>query len=436
MRKWVLLLASAAVAVTGCGGAGGGGGGTGGGGGGGTLVSRVNDTKMSNPAVIYTTFLSGQGRAPGSQSAQFKRMTYTPLDFDNPVETVLNPAILVLLDGYTHNTITIGNAPTLAGQDSRLFDTFTLRIQKILEDTGDPLNPYVEFSNPNDPNAPILDEPFPLRLRTFSGRQSIVQIFIDDAMVHHDGVDLNFDQALFELANIDPDAGEIRGFISDYLRFDLTSMGAGQRPNLISPEGMGASADAVYFSGDAIALSAVVGGERVFEVLTPLGHIAGQWRLPTPLTPEFGTYTLLEADPRILPVPNAQRLVALQGIWRNYNDMILDLGTVEMFALPNSDDSDDQDAVMIQRDGAGNISAMYFGFVNYSTGDFSMFPIDQVDDGAAGNELVGTVSSFLDASGNSVNAAESTKIRSGTFAFSAGAPAGFPASGRFLVFRK
>lgn len=423
------------MAVTGCGGNGHDAGGAGGGGGG-PLVSRVNDAKMSSPGVIYTTYLSGQGRAPGSQSAQLKRLTYTPLDFDNPVETVLNPAVLVQLDGYTHNTITLANAQTLPGNDSRLYDTFTLSIQKILQDTGDPSNPYVEFGNPNDPNAPILEEPFPLHLRSFNGRQSIVQIFLDDAMVHHDGVSLSFDQALFELANIDPTDGVIKGFLSDYLRFDLTSMPAGQRPNLISPEGMGATADAVYFSGDSIAMSADVGGDRVFEVLTPLGHIAGQWRLPTPLTPDFGTYTLLEVDPRILPVPNAQRIVSLQGIWRNYSDMILDLGTVEMFALPNSDDSDDQDAVMIQRDGSGAISAMYFGFVNYGTGQFSMFPIDQVDDGAAGNELTGTVSGFLDAGGGSVAGANPTKIRSGTFTFSGGAPAGFPASGRFLVFRK
>jgi len=342
----------------------------------------------------------------------------------------------VQLDGYTHNTITLGNARTLAGQDSRSYDTFTLSIQKILEDTGDPFNPYVEFGNPGDPNAPILSEAFPLQLRTFDGRQSVVQIFLDDAMVHHDGVNLTFDQALFEIANIDPAVGTIRGFLSDYLKFDLTAMPAGQRPNLISPEGMGASAEAVYFSGDSIALSATVGDDRVFEVLTPLGHIAGQWRLPTPLTPDFGTYTLLEVDPRVLPVPNAQRIAALQGIWRNYSDMILDLGTVEMFTLPNSDDSDDQDAVMIQRNGSGAISAMYFGFVNFGTGDFSMFPIDQVDDGAAGNELVGTVSGFLGANGGTVAAANATKIRSGTFTFTGGAPAGFPTTGRFLVFRK
>lgn len=435
MRKWALLVASVAVAVTGCGGNGNSGG-IGGGGGGGPLVSRVNDAKMSTPGVIYTTYLSGQGRAPGSQSAQLKRLTYTPLDFAHPVETVLNPAVLVQLDGYTHNTITLDNAQTLSGQDSRQYDTFTLSIQKILEDTGDPLNPYVEFGNPNDPNAPILEAPFPLKLRTFNGRQSIVQIFVDDAMVHHDGVNLTFDQALFELANFDPTEGKIKGFLSDYLRFDLTSMPAGQRPNLISPEGMGAAAEAVYFSGDSIALGATVGGEKVFEVLTPLGHIAGKWRLPTPLTPDFGTYTLLEVDPRILPVPNAQRLVALQGVWRNYSDMILNLGTVEMFALPNSDDGDDQDAVMIQRNASGNISAMYFGFVNYTSGQFSLFPIDQVDDGAAGNELVGTVSGLLNATGASVSAATPEKIRSGTFTFTGGAPAGFPSTGRFLVFRK
>lgn len=400
--------------------------------------ASVNGTRMNRPGIIHTTYISGQGRAVGSQSAVFRYLTYTPTTYDQTVvETTLSPELRVALDGYTLNTISLTNASTLAGQDSRFFDTFTLTIQKILQETGDPLNPFVEFGNPTDPNAPILEQAFPVALRTFDGRQSTVQVYLDDAMVSHDGVSLNFDQGLFELINFDPTDNRMNGFLSDYLRFDLSAMGAGARPNLISPEGAGATAEAAFFSGDAISLSATVGADNVYEVLTPLGHIAGTWRNPTSQTPEFGTYTLLEADPRILPIPNAARITALQGIWRNYTDMFLNLGSFQMIALPNREDSDDQDIVILQRNGGGQIVNMYFGFVNYSSGTFSAFPIDQVDDGDASNELVGVVSGFINASGATVSASTPTRIRGGDFTFaSSPLPSGFPASGQFVVFRR
>ncbi len=213
-------------------------------------------------------------------------------------------------------------------------------------------------------------------------------------------------------------------------------MAAGSRPNLISPEGAGASAGAAYFTGDSIALGATVGSDNVFEVLTPLGHIAGLWRNPTTITPEFGTYTLLELDPRILP-PDLRRITSLQGIWRTYTDMFLNLGAFEMITLPSSGDTDEQDMVMVQRNGAGAIVNMYFGYVNFTSGNFSAFPIDQVDDGDAGNELVGTVNGFIGSSGASVSATAPTRIRGGNFAFtSAPLPTGFPTSGTFVVFRR
>jgi hypothetical protein len=304
--------------------------------------------------------------------------------------------------------------------------------------TGDPFNPFVEFGNPTFPNAPILTEEFDLQLKTMSGRHSSVPIFLDDAMLNHDGTDLMFDRGLFELVNYDITENKILSFFSDYVSFDLTAMAAGSRPNLISVEGAGATADTVYFSGDSIAMSAVVGGVRVFEVLTPLGNIAGKWNPPVntgPITTPFGTYTLLEVDPRVLPIPNAARLVAMIGIWRPYDLMFLDLGAFEMFAIPNSEDRDDQDIVMVQRNGAGQIVNMFFGFANLSTGQFSVFPIDQVDDGAVGNELVGTVSGLLNASGGSTS--NPPDVRNGTFTFATSPlPAGFPTTGPFVVMRK
>lgn len=395
---------------------------------------------MNRPGLVTTTYISGQGRGAPTISAVFRFLSYTP-DPNTPpgsrVESTLDPELLVGLDAYTINGASL-NSSTLAGGNARDFDTFVLNVQKIRVAAPGSVPPFFEWTNPTNPNIPILSEEFDLRMKTMNGRQTSVPIFLDDAMLNHDGQNVQFDRNLFEFANFDTTENRILSFFSDYVSFDLSNMSVGSRPNLISPEGAGATADMVYFSGDSIALSAVVSGVRVFEVLTPLGHIAGKWNPPVnsgPVQTPFGTYTLLEVDPRVLPVPNAARLVSLIGIWRPYNLMFVDLGDFEMFTVPNSEDRDDQDMVMIQRNGAGNIVNMYFGFVNLSSGQFSAFPIDQVDTGEVGNELVGVVNGLKNSAGG--NAGSTADVRSGTFSFTTNPlPGGFPATGRFVVMRK
>lgn len=433
------------MVVIGCGGnAGPGGGGVGGGigGGGGVSRARVNDTEMNRPGVITTTFITGQGRAAATISAVFRFITFTP----NPntpsgerVESTLSPELVVGLDAYTHNGASL-NSPTLPGTSARSFDTFTLNVQKMRLAAPGSVPPYFDLFNPTNVNAPILNESFAMRLKTMNGRHSGVPIFLEDAMLNHDGVNVQFDRTLFQLANYDVTEQRIIAFFSDYVSFDLSNMATGDRPILLSPEGAGAPADTVYFSGDSIALSADVGGDRVFEILTPQSYVSGVWSPPAnsgPVNTSYGTYTLLEVDPQVLPVPNAARLVSLIGIWRPYDLMFQDLGDFEMFTIPNSEDRDDQDVVMIQRNGFGQIVNMYFGvaFLNSGSLSFSVFPINQVDSGSVGNELEGVISGLQNSSGSPTSTPSS--VRSGTFTFTtAPLPGGFPATGRFVVMRK
>jgi hypothetical protein len=112
----------------------------------------------------------------------------------------------------------------------------------------------------------------------------------------------------------------------------------------------------------------------------------------------------------------------------------LDVGTFECFMFPQSGSQNKQEIAMIARNGSGQITTMYFGEVNYSSNTFSVWPIDQVDDGEASNELTGTVSALLDRNGAPTS--NPSHVRSGTFTFDTGGlPPGFSASGRFIVYR-
>ena len=100
------------------------------------------------------------------------------------------------------------------------------------------------------------------------------------------------------------------------------------------------------------------------------------------------------------------------------------------------------DLVMVKRNGAGGITAMYFGGVDYSVNPpkWVAYPINQVVSAATSNEISGTLSSLKDSAGlilsdvtTSVSAAN---IRTGAWSHTAGSlPLGWPSSGRFIVFR-
>ncbi len=421
----------ATVAIAGCAGNGGGGGG---GGGGGPVRSSVNPSVLNKPGNITVTYDTGQGRAPGSQTAVIRRFFME--DVVGLVETQLRSEMRLQLDAYTSQSLELN--PTMGGYSvpiaSRLFTVFPLEILAMIVEQFD--GSLVRYSGPA--NAPIFRDDFAVRCRAFPGRRSSVQIFLDDATLFYDevGQQVVFDRPRFESINYDLIDQRINGFLSDYVMFDITNVA--NKPQLTT----GPDATRVYFSGDAIALSVdPVPGGADMEVLTPLAPPIEALVSPPQSFPiqSDGTYTLRQIDPRDLQ--NIARITALQGIWRPYHDpndvsrsLILNPGAFEFFALPNSDDNEKQEIVLIARDLAGDITDMYFGELDYSTLSFAAWPIENVDTGAATGEINGTLSGIVYRAG--VPNPTYRDIRSGTFTITLGTiPATFQTTGSFLVIR-
>jgi hypothetical protein len=362
------------------------------------------------------------------------------------VDTLLNPELKVGLDAYTSQTISV-NAPfTNLGfsgpVNRRLFEQFTLEVDRL--EVEQAFGPPVQIEGPN--GNPVAFEQFPAHILTLAGRTSSLQIFLDDAMLSavdngFGGFDVVFDRNLFELVNFTDDGTGLKlvAHISDYLVFDITNVP--NKPTMSNS----VPATRVWFSGDSIALSGDVGsGPEMMEVLTALGPpIEGLFSPPVALPGGVapGTYSLRQIDPRDLS--NLARITALQGTWRNYfepgnpsQSPFLDLGPYEVFTFPQSIDEDKHDLVAIARNGAGQIISMYFGQVDFGNNTFSMWPIDQADDGSAANEITGTVSGFVGANGG--GASTHRHIRSGNITITnapSGLPAGFSTTGRFNVYR-
>lgn len=394
------------------------------------------------------------------------------------VETLLNPERTLQLNGYTHQIITL-NVPTLS---SRFFTNFQLEVQELRVDNGSP-TPDVFPSGGS--TQPLVQTNFPASIRALPGRQTSVQIRLDETMFDINAVspDPIFQQFVFEDANLadNPVQGipTLNGFLSDYVMFDLSGIPTIDRPTMSD----GNPAGKVYFSGDFVALSQTSTG-GLFEVLTPLGSIDGTFtgvvNLPGPGSqkPPFGVYSLNQADPRdvdpsdgTFPGSEVHKITALQGSYYNLGDVVGGMGTFEMITFPRSQERmvfdtqtstnvlrelSVQDVILIKRSG-NTITRMYFGEIDFGSeqGDpttIKAYPIGQVDDGDAHNEIIGTVSGFKDVNGNAVSldvpdaqrASTIQKIGSGTFTLQAGTdptyggplPGDFPTTGRFLVFRK
>jgi hypothetical protein len=471
LRKLVLALVAASFVVVGCGGGGGGGGGS-------TPPPSDNGSFVklpNNPGEVNFSFLTGAGRAPGDMTAIVRRIVLSD-DFGQ-VETLLNPELSLQLNGYTHQ---IGRlvVPT---SSSRFFQNFTLEIKEIRVDNGSG-TPDVY---PSGTNSPLVQTDFPASIRVLPGRTTGVAIRLDDTMfdINAPSIETIFQEDVWRAANLVPNPVQgvdtLNGFLSDYVMFDISGMAASDRPLMTG----GSPASKVYFSGDFIALSNS-GSNGTFEVLTPLGSIEGLFagivNLPGPggNRPPYGTYTLLQADPRdvdpsdnTFPGGTVHQITALQGAYYQLSDVVGGLSSFELITFPRSQermvhdtvtDTDVlrelsvQDCVLIKRSG-NTITNMYFGEIDFgsSIGDpttIRAYPIGQVDDGDAHNEIEGTVGGFKDVNGNPVSlnvsdalrASTIQKIGSGTFTLQSGTdltyggplPADFPTSGRFLVFRR
>lgn len=396
-------------------------------------------TLASDGEVQYTV-LSGQGRQVGSLVAVIRNTEFQdsigliPTIFQNNL-----PDIRIQLDGYSHNARTFGvNVPDT--QQTRHFLDYDLEIYRLEEITDDNGNTQNLISQ-----IPALEvSGIPVDLRVFPGRQTSIQLRLDDAMIQYDGIDLIFDQDLFEDRNFSPD-GEIEAFLSDYISFDLTAMPAADRP----PMSNGAPADAVLFSGDAIALRKGFGTQGSFELLQPV-QIAQGFINPGPSLGGGnapGSYTLLQNDPRDLT--EQAKIVALRGIWRNFTDVFQNVAEFTFLALPTSHDIDDdseitneQQVVMFRWSG-GAVVSMWQGKVVYQDtngdgkpdqGTFNVWPIQQVTSASADNQVDGVVSNLVVVQ----DTADANKwnVKSGKLKITTNLPSGYPADGSFVVFRR
>lgn len=394
------------------------------------------------------------------------------------VESKLQEDRALQLNGYTHQIITLDTGTT----GSRFFTTYALEIKELRVDNGTAFPDVFPSGGGNELLAQL---DVPTSIRTLPGRETAVQVRLDDTMfdILAAAPDPIFQQAVFENVNLadNPVQGfpTLNGFLSDYVMFDLSGISSSDRPQLSD----GSFAGKVYFSGDFVALS-VGGNSGTFEVLTTLGFIGGNFtpvvNLPGPNSskPPFGTYTLLQADPRdvdpsdgTFPGTDVHQITALQGSYYGLADVVGNLNSFEMITFPRSQERmvhdtvsntdvlrelSVQDVVLIKRSG-NTITRMYFGEIDFgqNQGDpttIKAYPIGQIDDGDAHNEIIGTVSAFKDVNGNSISlnvsdsqrASAIQKVGSGTFTladspdliYGGTVPSDFPSTGRFLVFRK
>jgi len=319
--------------------------------------------------------------------------------------------------------------------NSRLFDNYSLEIKELHVDNGDPQNPD-RYQGPS--GQPLVLENFPASIRAFPGRQTSVAIRLDDTMFTIDpnaqppDPVVQFNRDVFEASNLNAETNTINGFLADYLMFDISNLPANFQPDFTT----GGKANRVYFSGDTIAISQPnnsQAGHGFFEVLTPIGFVEGSYGPPTQVAP-FGSYTLVQPDPRDLSGIN--KITALVGIWRNPKDVIGNLGSFEVISFPSSLDNELQDVVLVHRTGT-TIDTMYFGQLDLNSLTIKAYPIDQIDDGDASNEIDGTLSVLKDKNGAATS--DPSLVREGRYTLTAGTgpvPANFKTSGRFIVFRK
>jgi hypothetical protein len=324
------------------------------------------------------------------------------------------------------------------GAGSRLFDTYILPISRIIHDFGDGTTKTFEAGNDL-----LIREEFPAQIRVFRGRETSMELRLNDAMVELEfqlGT-ATFNRQEFEFANM-PSGGVVRSFLSDYMMFDIAGMG-GLRPQMSN----GQFADRVYFSGDRFLLSEQ-GPSGYIEA------IGGDSPAPQPgefvdpfvvaNTPAPGEYRLLVADPND-PSETPAMITALRGMFKPFYDpsmeqisLIIPLATFDVLLMPTSQGSDVMQILLVAHNRQGDVSNIYFGDADLSTGAFVAYPIANLPSGSTAGSISGTLSGFVDESGAVVNIGvpeDSERIRSGNFTIVGSRPSEFPGAGTFVVFR-
>lgn len=424
MKKWLIAFTASAVLI-GCGGGNGLGGstsggstGTNGGGSGNTLPTSL----LSGAAQGQVLYLTGQGRRAASQIALLDNIrVYNSVNDFQPTDSQGSGSPLRLrLDGYTLNQF-VFDVPVGTGSAGKTYTQFPLEVAKMEDTDG-----AVLYSGP-----PVLFTPFfNLNMQLLPGRQTTIQVVLNDQILKFDGADVVLDRAAFEAENYAPFNNKINGFLSDMVSFDVSALPATDRPVVSN----GDRADIVHFSGDSIGISGQFRSENgeqkaTFDMLNPVVIDSGKLLLPKVIGGRQapGVYTVMEPDPRD-PFGNA-KIVALQGIYRKYTEVLGNLSTFQMVALPTTRSTTTSQVVLFNRDAQGTITAMWQGIIDYNKatkGTLRLFSLDQLPDATATPRASGEVN-FTKVNG---------VVKNGTFTISVAPPNfPFPTKGGFMVLR-
>jgi hypothetical protein len=419
------------------------------------------------PALLQYVFLTGAGRATDSEVAVVRNMQVK----DNLGVEIsdLSERRLTLTSNQSQMLST--NVPML-NSPSRLFDRMELN---VLNYTSTDLNGSQTFTN-----IVNLPQDISSYIRLFNGRQSHVPIYMDPETINtvipagSTTAIADFSRSWFDLINkIEGDSVTTRSYLSDFVSFDVSGLPAGDRPQL--SQGLG-PAQRIMFTGDTYALGAgdpANGGPTgaPFEVIFPAGQdssVVGRHSAPVTLpggtassvTP--GSYTTLGVDPTDITATDpvlARKITAFQGIWKPHfsqrlnanNGAIEDLGyfknmhPFEAFAIPSSDDDEQQDVVFLTQNVTSNangtkaatITSIKWGYLNLNERKVYLFPIKNIPDSNAFTNRIGEISGDITGVFNENGAPTLSPQRARYFQFNfAVPPAGFPASGLIVIMRR
>ena len=393
----------------------------------------VNLPAPSVPAGrLNIAYLPLQGRGPNDITAVIRNIEVS-LGAQTFIEPLATPITFILNGNQVQQRS--ASVPVPDGNSQR-FDTFDLNVDTM---TDNPDNITVgDASNPA-----IQDMAFPASITVFPSRESTLPIFFNDGMVSFQtdpvtnlpSVTLLTD--LFQLQNGNP----IPGFISDFLAFDVSSMGA-KRPIMST----GAPANRAYFSGDRFALGDA-GPSGYFEMLTTdAAHPkAGEFQDPVLLnnTQTPGVWRTLVPDPT--DITHTAMITELFGIFRFMVDpqvqarsMVVNTGSFEVITMPKTPDDDTQQILLMTFNGS-KVTNMYWGDAHLSAGNFVAFPLANLPSGSASGAIQGSLSGFLNKNATPVTLntpTDAANVRYGRYSISGTLPFGFNRSGRFVVFRR
>lgn len=444
-KSLVLLSALAAVIVIGCGGNSGGGSGSGSGGStGGAIGALPGDSQamvnLPNTGTatgrLNVAFLPLQGRLLESYTALIRQIE-VGLGPDTFVEPLATSISFVLNGSQVQQRSASVNIPN---GNSRYFDTFFLDIDTLIDDPSPgtpPSDDTLSFGTPDSPF--VASMPFPASIRVLPSRETTVPIFLNDAMIT-----LTSDTGSLE-ASFLPDEfaaknTPIQGFISDFLQFDISQMPT--RPFMSN----GNPADEVYFSGDKYAFSDK-GANGYFEMLTNDANNPrpGEFTDPssTGTLPTPGIYRTLVPDPT--DPFGGTTITEFYGIFRRYVDptrdsrsMVVNTSNFEVMLMPRTNDDDDLQILLIQKNGS-LVQNLYWGDARMSSGSFVAYPLANLPSGSSAGAIQGTLNGYLDRFGSPLTVSSpalAASVRYGRYTITGIPPAGFDASGRFIVFRK